>query len=53
MLLNTVYKIMTSIVRKLEAYTERRISEYQHEFRNGKSTVQAYRKYVNNSGSMI
>lgn len=35
-----VYKIMTSILRRrLEAYTERRIGDYQCGFRKGKSTV--------------
>jgi hypothetical protein len=42
MLLNTTYKILTSIIRKtLTEHTETKLREYQNGFRKGKSTIDA------------
>lgn len=42
MLLNTTYKILTSLIlKRLKTYTEVQIGEYQHGFRQGKSTIDA------------
>ena len=46
-LLNTSYKILTSLIlRKLKIYTEPEFGEYQHGFRQGRSTIDAI--YIRN-----